>query len=125
MICRILIMCLLFTGYFSIAIGQVTSSFMNGYVSDGIDSLPGATVIVTHIPSGSRYSTITNKQGYYQLQGMRPGGPYKVEISYVGFHGFVVTGIQLRLAEAYTCNAILIPSTTLDEVIVRSTKSKY
>ena len=98
---------------------------MNGYVSDGKNSLPEATVIATHLLSGSRYSTITNQQGYYQLQGMRTGGPYQIDISYVGFRPSTGKGIYLQLAVPYTYNTVLIPSTDLEEVVVKSTISKY
>jgi len=118
-------MYLLLLGYFPIVNGQVTSSFINGYVSSGLHFLSEATVIATHIPSGSSYHTTTNKQGYYQIQGMRPGGPYKIEISRKGFLSSTINGIQLQLAEGCTFNATLLPSTTLDEVIVKSSKSKY
>lgn len=104
---------------------QITTSSMNGYVSDGKDSLPGATVIAVHVPSGTRYSTITNNRGYYQLQGMRTGGPYQIDVSYVGFHPARITDIRLQLAETYTCNVKLIPCTNLEEVTVKSTTSKY
>ena len=111
--------------YLSTTQAQITTSSMNGYVSDGKNSLPGATVIATHLLSGSRYSTITNQQGYYQLQGMRTGGPYQIDISYVGFRPSTGKGIYLQLAIPYTYNTVLIPSTDLEEVVVKSTISKY
>lgn len=77
------------------------------------------------LASGSRYSTITNQQGYYQLQGMRTGGPYQIDISYVGFRPSTGKGIYLQLAIPYTYNTVLIPSTDLEEVVVKSTISKY
>ena len=45
----------------AIAFGQVTTSGMNGKVtgSNG-ESLPGATVVAVHTPSGSRYGTTTD-----------------------------------------------------------------
>lgn len=104
---------------------QVTTSAMNGYVADGQDSLPGATVIAVHTPSGSRYATTTNRQGYFQLQGLRPGGPYKIECSYVGFQKTVITDVYLQLAETYTCNVILHSSAQLDEVTVTGTNSQF
>ena len=122
---KIATICLVFMAYLSTTQAQITTSSMNGYVSDGKNSLPGATVIATHLLSGSRYSTITNQQGYYQLQGMRTGGPYQIDISYVGFRPSTGKGIYLQLAIPYTYNTVLIPSTDLEEVVVKSTISKY
>ena len=39
------------------------------------------------------YGTVTNISGQFNLQGMRTGGPYKVEVSYVGYQ----TAIYLSL----------------------------
>lgn len=50
-----------------------------------------------HEPSGTRYGTVTNVSGQFNLQGMRTGGPYKVEITYVGYQSAIYKGIQLSL----------------------------
>ena len=40
----------------------------------------GATVVAIHEPSGTLYGAVTNVDGRYTIQGMRTGGPYKIEI---------------------------------------------
>ena len=61
---------------------QVTTASMAGKVTDASNEpIIGATVQAVHQPSGSRYGTVTNVDGRYSIQGMRTGGPYRVEIS--------------------------------------------
>ena len=64
---------------------QVTTSSMSGRVTDAEGAVIGATVIATHQPSGTTYGTVTNMEGRFNLNGMRVGGPYTVEISYKGY----------------------------------------
>lgn len=116
----LLVVCLFFVRY---GFSQVTTSSMSGQVTTRESILSDATVIAIHEPSGTRYGTLTNDKGYYQLKGMRPGGPYRVEISYVGFEHRVYSGIFLQLAETYLCNARLKPATLLDEVVIRDVAS--
>jgi hypothetical protein len=104
--------------------GQVTTSSIHGSVTDGKETLPGAAVIAIHQPSGSRYSTVTNENGRYLLQGMRTGGPYTVEVSYIGFHAYVSRDIYLSLGEPSIIDARLSESSQeLGEVIVSATRS--
>ena len=67
------------------AMAQITTSGVNGKVTANGEDVIGATVTATHQPSGTVYRAVTNIDGRYTIQGMRPGGPYKVEISYVGY----------------------------------------
>ena len=79
---------------------QITTSSLTGVVvDDNHESLIGATVQAVHTPSGTKYNAVTNLDGRFTIQGMRPGGPYKVEISYVGFQNKVYEGINLSLGE--------------------------
>ena len=65
---------------------QVTTSSMGGKVVDqSNEAIIGATIQAIHEPSGTHYGAITNVDGRYSIQGMRAGGPYKVEVSYVGY----------------------------------------
>ena len=70
---------------------QVTTASMAGKVTDASNEpIIGATVQAVHQPSGSRYGTVTNVDGRYSIQGMRTGGPYRVEISYIGYQSQTV-----------------------------------
>lgn len=105
---------------------QVTTSSMSGRVTDNEGPVIGATVIATHVPSGTTYGTVTNMDGRYNLNGMRVGGPYTVEVSYIGYGKNIASNITLSLGENYAHNVVLTEeSTTLDEVVVSATRSKF
>lgn len=85
---------------------QVTTSGMNGKVTGANgESLPGATVIAVHVPSGTQYGTTTDISGLYRLPNMNVGGPYTLTVSYVGFENFVKGGIYLSLGQTQKVNA--------------------
>jgi hypothetical protein len=104
---------------------QVTSSAMSGSVkSNAGDLLPGATVEVIHKPTGTKYFSSTDGNGGYAVQGIRPGGPYTVKVTYMGFKTTEITEINAPLGNNITVNVVLAEeSNTLKEVVVVSTKS--
>jgi hypothetical protein len=95
----------------SLATAQVTTSGMNGKVtgSNG-ESLPGATIIAVHTPSGSQYGTTTDINGLYRIVNMRIGGPYTVTVTYVGYQPTVADDIYLNLGQTYGYNIKLSES---------------
>ena len=106
---------------------QVTTSAMAGHVSDeqGEDVI-SALVRVVHQPSGTTYSAITNADGRWAIQGMRVGGPYEVEITYIGYADRTIEDITLQLGETYNINVSLSEDVAeLGEVVVTGTRSKF
>lgn len=65
---------------------QVTTSSINGKVRDakGI-AIPGASVLIVHLPTGTKYGIITSTEGAYRINNLNPGGPYKITVSYIGY----------------------------------------
>ena len=106
---------------------QVTTASMAGKVTDASNEpIIGATVQAVHQPSGSRYGTVTNVDGRYSIQGMRTGGPYRVEISYIGYQTVIYKDITLQLGEVYNLNVEMSESSELlNEVIVTAAKTKF
>ena len=104
---------------------QVTTSSMSGKLVDtNNEVIIGATVQAIHEPSGTHYGAITNFDGRYSIQGMRAGGPYKVEISYIGYQTLIFKDINLQLGDNYVLDAQLKQSSELlDEVVVTAYKS--
>ena len=103
------------------AAAQATTSSISGAVSDAAgNKLQGAAVVARHEPSGSEYGVYTDRNGYFNIQGMRTGGPYTVEISYIGYRSVVVNDIVLELGNTFELDTSLEPSTDLDAITVVS-----
>ncbi|GAA4794409.1 carboxypeptidase regulatory-like domain-containing protein [Olivibacter ginsenosidimutans] len=98
---------------------QVTTSSMSGTVleSDGQASI-GASIKATHMPSGTVYGGSTNENGRFNLANMRVGGPYTVEVTYIGSKPAKYENIFLQLGQPYVLNVTLTGGVELDEVTV-------
>ena len=79
-----LIVCIALSLCFQQTAAQVTTSGLDGRVITGTEQAIGATVTVTHEPTGNVFHAVTNEDGEYHLSGLRPGGPYTVMVSYLG-----------------------------------------
>lgn len=111
---------------FSAAIGQTTTSSIKGIVrgSDN-ETLPGATVQAIHIPTGSKYSALSNADGRISMLNMRIGGPYKIVVSYVGYRSEEYNDVYLDLGKVFSLDVVLKDeSQNLDEVKVVGSKNR-
>ena len=85
------------------AVAQVTTSAIAGVVkADGEEAI-GATITARDTRSGAIYRAVTNVDGRYTITGMRAGGPYDVEISYMpaGLKaGIVISGVTVVIMAA-------------------------
>jgi hypothetical protein len=117
---RLINFCVLFLIGFAITVhAQVTTTSINGKVTSGNkDLVIGATVKAIHNPSGTVYGAVTNADGLYMIQGMRPGGPYTITISYVGMKSKSVENVTLQLGETQKFSVDLEESTRLNELMV-------
>ncbi len=109
------------------ASAQVTTSAMSGVVTDeNQEALIGATVTALHTPSGTKYNAVTNIDGRYTMRGMRPGGPYTVTVSYIGYQTRQIEDVTLQLAETYDLNVDMsLGANTLGEVVITSEATKF
>ena len=84
---------------------QITTSSIDGTVKGSTDEpLVGATVVATHLPTGTRYATTSRGGGVFNIQNMRSGGPYLIEITFVGHEPGKYENIFLQLAESFSLN---------------------
>ncbi len=113
----LIIILLLFSGTGLMA--QVTTGSMTGIVKDSKETVIGASIKAIHTPTGTVYATTTNPEGRYSLLNMRPGGPYTVEVTYVGYQPKKSENIFLKLGEPFVLNLVISEeSTQLSEVVV-------
>lgn len=103
----------------SSAMAQITTSGISGKVTSAGEAVVGATVTATHQPSGTVYRAVTNVDGRYTIQGMRPGGPYKVEVNYIGHQPKDFNDVNLLLGETQNLSCALEENAQqLQEVVV-------
>ena len=96
---RLLFLIVMFFSLTSAVMAQITTSGISGKVTSKGEEVIGATITATHQPSGTIYRGLTNLDGRFTIQGMRVGGPYKVEIAYLGQQTKTFEGVTLRLGE--------------------------
>ena len=90
------------------------------------ESVIGATIQVVHVPSGTRYATVTNADGRYTIQGMRVGGPYTIKVSYIGYQPTEISNVTLQLGETYNQNFKMAEDASiLGEVVISGKGSKF
>ena len=99
---------------------QVTTSSISGFVkSDNGEPLDGATVTAIHVPSGTKYVTLTKKDGSFTLPNTRIGGPFTLTVDYVGFATQTINDINLNLGEPFVADVTLShQAQTLTEVTI-------
>lgn len=117
-----LLLCLLVIGTVSNA--QVTTSSITGFVKgDNGVPLEGATITAVHQPTGTKYVTLSRKDGSFIIPNARAGGPYSVTISFTGFNTQKFDNITLELGTPFTTGDINLSSrsTNLNEVVVATT----
>lgn len=98
---------------------QVTTSSVSGTVMCEGETAIGAYVTAVHTPSGAIYRAATNGYGNYTISGMRSGGPYVIEVSYIGFKTKRFSDIFLVLGLNTVIDVQLdVDTQKLNEVVV-------
>lgn len=99
---------------------QITTSTITGFVKSATDeALVGASVVATHIPTGTKYTTTSRAGGAIRMENLRSGGPYHIEVTFVGYDKQVFDDLYLQLAESFLLNVSMNKTvTTLETVLV-------
>ena len=109
----LVIVCNSLTGY-----AQETTADIQGLVTDGTTALAGATVVATHTPTGTVYTTTSRKDGRFNFANVRVGGPYEIKVTFAGFKEDKQSGINLTLGQSYTADFTMKNAGDLSEVII-------
>ncbi|QEM12025.1 TonB-dependent receptor [Mucilaginibacter rubeus] len=116
-----IILTLIIIGVGGVANAQITTSVLNGKVTDQKGAtLPGVTITVLNTSTGTRYGAQTNAEGRFSVNNINPGGPYTVTATFIGYKKDEKSDLTLQLGNA-TLNFILQDeTTTLQEVKVKA-----
>ncbi|AQR63013.1 hypothetical protein BZG35_16115 [Brevundimonas sp. LM2] len=95
---------------------QETTSAVRGTVVANEVPVAGSQVTLTHLPSGTTLSTVTDGAGVFTARGLRPGGPYRIEAT-TDAGIAVLEDVSLQVAET-TPLTISVGGSTLDDVVV-------
>ncbi|MBC9911440.1 TonB-dependent receptor [Chitinophaga varians] len=113
LVCILLIPALIFA--------QETTADIAGIIGSADGPVPGASIVALHQPTGTRYVTVSRKDGRFNLPNLRVGGPYVLTISYIGFKDEKRENIFLQLGQEYKADIKLQQSTsTLNEIVVKT-----
>jgi outer membrane receptor protein involved in Fe transport len=101
--------------------GQTTTGNISGVVSAAGEALPGVTVEAVHVPTGTRYDTVSGANGRFTIPNVRVGGPYRVSATLEGFRPFEVTSINVGLGQTTEVPVALQLSTVSEAITVTAT----
>jgi hypothetical protein len=103
----------------------VTTASVNGIVSDSKGPIPGATVSITHVPTGTVYSTVTRTDGRFNLPNLRVGGPYTFKVTFIGYKDNIQENLTLSIGQDQKLDTKLVDNTTaISEVVIRGSQGK-
>jgi hypothetical protein len=83
------------------ASAQETTSVIRGTVTAAGAPVPGATVTIVNVPSGTTSTVTTNANGSFNASGLRVGGPFSVTVAAPGHPQVTVTDIFTVVGQAF------------------------
>lgn len=90
---------------------QEVAATLRGAVSTDADvPVAGATVTITHVPSGTRSVQTSDESGSFSATGLRIGGPYTINVTAPGFDPADTTVQGLSAAEPQRVAVTLFPA---------------
>ncbi len=103
---------------------EVTGTIRGDVVDDAGAPLSGATVTITHVPSGTRSVQTTDQSGTFSAPNLRIGGPFDITVAAPGFESAQSTIPTIAAGQPQRVSVFLIPEAQSIEVTAtRATKS--
>ncbi len=122
LMCVIAVLSLLIGSNAAFAQGITTASVEGTVLTITSEPMPNANVVAVHLPSGTRYGTITRADGRFNLPNLRTGGPYEITVSHVGYQNDQVSDIYLSLGETRSMVFFMLEvGVVLEEVVIAGT----
>jgi hypothetical protein len=98
---------------------QSPNGNINGLVSDpSRGAIVGAEIVAVNDVTGLKYNTKTNSEGIYVLANLPPG-PYRVQVSKLGFKTIIKPDITLNVQDAISLNFTLPVGAVMEVVTVQ------
>jgi hypothetical protein len=102
------------------ASAQETTSPIAGTVLSGTTPVAGASVEVLNNATGARSTATTTETGGFNINGLRPGGPYTVTVKAAGYADSQVTDITTTVGQVFTVPVDLPPEG--DAIVVTASR---
>jgi hypothetical protein len=97
---------------------QETTAIVRGEVKSGPAPIAGATVTVTHVPTGTKSTVRTAADGRFQATGLRVGGPFELSVAAPGYRNSTASDVFLNAGEPYGVVVELAPEREVERVVV-------
>lgn len=77
---------------------QETTATLNGVVSGSKgEPVAGATISVKYLPTNYQTQAQTNSRGIFVIPNLKPGGPYTIYITFIGYKEQTINDVNLSL----------------------------
>jgi hypothetical protein len=87
--------------------GITTASIIGSVRDTEGNPLAGATVKAIHLPTGTVAGGVVNSKGNFAIPGLKPGGPYKLQVTMVGYKPESKEDIFLTVGQEFSLRFVL------------------
>ena len=87
---------------------EVTGTIRGDVQDDAGNPIPGATVTVTHVPSGTRSVQTTDGSGSFSAPNLRVGGPFDITVAAPGFDSAQTTIVSIQSGQPQRVGVVLV-----------------